>query len=240
MIGTMVIAIRELRSFFRLPVGWVVIALFVLLMGAGFSVAIIQPGQPATLRTLFGWGWWMMLVIAPAVSMRLLSEELRAGTIEPLATAPLGDLSIVLGKYLGGVLFLVCLLVPTAAYPIALHLLSDPAPDIGPILAGYLALLLSGLVYLAFGLVGSALTSSQTLAYLGSLLAIIGIWLLSTEVADRAPEWLAPWLVRLDVGKPVAQLARGEVTTTAIAGPLLGTIWLLCLAYVCLGWRRWR
>jgi len=235
-----VIATRELRSFFRLPVGWIVVALFLLLTGGVFAIETLNPGAPASMRTFFGVASLLLMWIVPAVSMRLFSEELRSATIEPLATAPVGDATLVIGKFLGGAMYLICLLVPTTVYPVVLAFVSEPAPDPGPILAGYLSLLLAGSVYLAFGLVASALTSSQTLAYLGTLLGLVGLQLLSTRVADRAPDAIGPWLSRLSIEAPVADLARGVVSTPGIVGLLGGTVWLLCLAYVCIGWRRWR
>jgi ABC-2 type transport system permease protein len=76
------IAGREYASFFRIPLGWVVVALFVCLSSIFFVDRAIVPGMPATMREFFGVWWALMLFLAPAVSMRLFSEELRSGTIE--------------------------------------------------------------------------------------------------------------------------------------------------------------
>ncbi len=110
------IAKREFLSFFLLPVGWIVISLFLLLTGGVFAGAILGPGQPATLRPFFAIAGWLMLPVVPAVSMRLFSEEIRTGSIETLLAAPVRDGVMVLGKFLGAAMFLVAMLLPTAAY----------------------------------------------------------------------------------------------------------------------------
>jgi ABC-type transport system involved in multi-copper enzyme maturation permease subunit len=97
------IAARELGAMFRTPVGWVVTALYALLTAVLFTLQTIDPGAPATLRYFFTPAAWLLMIVAPALSMRLFSEEYKAQTIEPLATAPVGPLTIVLGKYLGAV-----------------------------------------------------------------------------------------------------------------------------------------
>ncbi|TVQ63808.1 MAG: hypothetical protein EA378_00765 [Phycisphaerales bacterium] len=225
------IATRELRSFFRLPVGWVVLALYAALTGAVFALDTLRPGEPATMRAFFATAGILLMAVGPAVSMRLFSEEIRTGGIEPLATAPVGDLALVLGKYLGSVLFLGAILLPTLAFPIALAILSDPKPDPGPIVAGYLALALLGCLVLAVGTAASALTSSQTLAFLATLLVLLGF----TLATSRLPAQLDPRLGELFAGwSPTARLrdfARGVIDPAhavyflALSGVALSVAW---------------
>ncbi|MCA9298925.1 MAG: ABC transporter permease subunit [Phycisphaerales bacterium] len=105
------IALREYRSLFRLPVGWVVIALYLALAGVVFAFLTLVPGEVGSMRVFFGFSGWLLLPVAPAISMRLLSEEYRAGTIETLVTSPASDASIVLGKYLGAASFLATMIL---------------------------------------------------------------------------------------------------------------------------------
>jgi len=107
------IAFRELASYYRTPIGWVITALFLVLTGSWVAFVTIQPSEPASLRVFFAISQWLLLVVAPAISMRLFSEEFRTKTIEPLLTAPLSDWHIVLGKYAGALLFLLAILLPT-------------------------------------------------------------------------------------------------------------------------------
>ena len=103
--GTVTIARRELSAFFVTPVGWIVIALFLCLTGFLFAQGILTLGQPASLRSFFDETLIMLFFIAPAISMRLLAEEHRLGTIESLMTCPVSDAQVVVGKWAGALGF---------------------------------------------------------------------------------------------------------------------------------------
>lgn len=240
MTSTVTIAQRELASMFRLPVGWVTIALFLLVSSAVFVIATLRPGEPASLRAFFVFAGPLLIVIAPAISMRLLSEEHRAGTIEPLMTAPVTDLDIVLGKYVAACLFLVLMLVPTLALVALLALIADGPLDPGPILAGYLSVLLAGMLYLAIGLVASALTTSQTLAFLGTFLALLVILAAPRQLGARLPEPYSTWAFSLSITDRIGDFAKGIIDTAHIVFFLSTSAWFVLLAYVALGSRRWR
>lgn len=236
MMAAFVIAGRELSSFFRIPVGWVVISLFLLLTGVVFGLFLLQPGAPASLRGFFSISTWLLLPIAPAITMRLLSEELRSGTIEPLMTSPVPDAAIVLGKYAAALAFLCLMMAPTLIYPAILFSVSDPRPDPGPILAGYLSLLLVGSAYIAVGLFASALTSNQTLAFIGTLLFLLLLLLLS-----RADHPVAAAVVHhLSIQRRINDFARGLIDTSHIVFFVAWSVWFVVLALVALQSRRWR
>lgn len=241
---TRLIAFRELASFFRLPVGWVVIALYLLLAGGLFAWLALTPGEPASMRIFFSLSAWLLLPVAPAISMRLFSEEFRAGTMEPLQTSPATDSAIVVGKFIGGFFFLIAMLTPTIAYPIVLHQISSPAPDPGPILAGYASLLLAGGLYLAIGLFASSLTSNQTLAYIVALLAIL-IVLLGAAFAPENPagpiEQAASTLASaLSISKRLGEFAKGVVSLSSVIFFVSGIVWFVVLTIVSVQSRRWR
>lgn len=235
-----VIAGREVRSLLALPVGWVVIALYALIAGVVFRAYTLAPGEPATMRSFFNLSAFLMPLVAPAISMRLFSEEYRSRTIEPLMTAPLSDAALVLGKFLGGAAFLTLMLLPTAALPVVLVLSSDPAPDPGPILAGYACLVLVGMLYVAVGLVASALTSNQTLAFLAALMVIVALSVGTTLLPDRAPPAVARVLHAASIGRRAADFSRGLIDTGHVVFFLAWTAWLLVAAYAALVSRRWR
>lgn len=231
MSATIAIATRELRAFFRLPVGWVVLALYAALTGAVFVMDTLRPGEPATLRAFFATAGVLLMGVAPAISMRLFSEELRTGTLEPLLTAPVSDLALVLGKYLGSVLFLIALLLPTLAFPITLALVSDPKPDPGPILAGYLALLLLGSLVLAVGTAASAMTSSQTLAFLATLIVLLAFTLTTSRLPSELNPRLGEALARWSPTTRLRDFARGVIAPShavyflALAAVALSVAW---------------
>jgi len=229
---------REYAGFFRVPLGWVLMALSLFLSGLVFTRSALVPGEPATMREFFSAWWGLLIVIAPAVSMRLFSEELRSGTIEGLMTAPLPEVTIVAGKFLAAAAFLITALAPTLVYPIILEWLARP--DHGPVAAGYLGVLLVGMLYLAVGTWISALTSSQTLAFLATLFLLLLTELAAARLAAMVPE---PWnhaLLALSASARITDFARGLIDTGHIAYFLAATIWFLALAALTLKARRWR
>lgn len=235
------IAAREFRSYFRLPVGWVVIALYLFLTGIVFAASALTPGEPATLRSFFVASGFLMLPVIPAVSMRLLSEEFRSGTAEPLMTAPVTDAAIVVGKYAGAAAFLVALHLPTLVYPAVLAWASDPPADPGPIAAGYLSLLLLGMLYLAVGTLASALTANQVLAFIGTLLVLLLAQLVTSDrVAGRMPEPVARVVLRLALAERLDDFAKGLVDSVHVVFFLSASAFFLVLAVVALASRRWR
>jgi ABC-2 type transport system permease protein len=232
------IASREFASFFRTPLGWVVVALFVCLSSVFFVGRTLVPGNPATLRDFFGVWWGLLLVLTPAVSMRLFSEEARTGTIESVLTAPTPEWAVVAGKFLAGTMFLLAMLAPTLAYAGLLAALSRP--DYGPIAAAYLGITLLGMLYLAVGVLVSVLTSSQTLAFLGTLFALLMIDMVVVRVAAQAPPGLAAALFSLSPSVRAADFSRGLVDSAHVVFFLAGSFLMLAAATVVLQSRRWR
>ena len=232
------IATREYASFFRVPLGWVVVALFLALSGAVFSGRGFAPGQPATMRAFFETWWTLLVIVAPAISMRLFSDELRTGTIEPLLTAPVSEFAVVLGKYVGAVLFLLTLLAPTLLYVVLL--MSVSRPDVGPIAAGYVGVVLLGMLYLAVGALASSLTSSQTLAFLGAFFALFIFEVLALGAAPAAPVGIRTFLYSLSVNQRMGDFARGLIDTGHVVFFLAASAWFLGLASVVMETRRWR
>lgn len=240
MIAALIIARREFGSLFRTPVGWIVIALFLFLTGAVFVFGALNPGQLATLRPVFGTTTLMLVLVAPAVSMRLISEELRTGTYELLASSPVTSLQIVLGKYLGALAFLIVMLLPTLIHAGALALVSDPNPDPGPIAAGYLSLFLFGCLCLSLGTLASTLTDSQTLAFLGTMLTLV-CWMLITNIAPQhVPPAIGSKLAAASYSIRIDDFARGTIDTRHVVFYLSISAGLLVAATTALESRRWR
>ncbi len=231
------VAWREYASFFRTSLGWVVMALFLALSAAVFS-ASIQPGEPATLRGFFSVWWALLLFVAPAVSMRLFSDDLRSGTIETLLASPASEASIVGGKFVAAVGFFLTMLAPTLVFVVVLESLSDP--DWGPILAGYLGITLMGMLYLAIGLAASTMTSSQTLAYLGTLVVLILADILLVQASSRVGPRVGQVLLGMSPNVRAADFARGLIETRHIVFFLSASFVALAIATVSIQSRRWR
>lgn len=233
------IAGREFNSLFRLPVGWVVLALFAFLTGVVFAISGLQPGVPATMRGVFSVSTVLVILIAPAVSMRLLSEESRTGTLEVVSSSPVSDWQVALGKYAAGMGFVACMLVVMLVHAVVLRGVSDPKPDWGPIAAGVLSMALLGSVCVSLGLLASSLTESQTLAFLGTVLALV-CWVLATNVLPGfVPSWLGRALASASVSARIDDFARGVIDTGHVVFFVSVSGLFVFVAAVSLGVRRW-
>jgi ABC-2 type transport system permease protein len=232
------VAAREYAAFFRLPLGWVVIALFICLSSIFFTRASVVPGEPATMRDFFGMWWGLLLVLCPAISMRLFSEEHRAGTIETVLTAPVSEAALVAGKHLAGVMFLLTMLAPTLAYVGLLSWLASPDP--GPIISGYLGLALLGSLYLAVGCLASSLTASQTLAFLATLFALLALDILPRQIAGALPPAAGRFVYNISPSLRLGDFSRGLINSSHAAYFILLSLWFLGVCAVILQSRRWR
>lgn len=187
------LTMREVRSYFRTATGYIVLALFLLLLGVAFNNHF-EVGKPASLRSVFSLGMWMLVIICPAITMGAISEERRQGTFEMLMTSPLSETQIVLAKFFGAMTFLALVFLPTAVHVAVLERYGRP--DYGELACGYLGMLLAGAAYLASGIFASTLTASQVLAFLLTFLS----WLIVIILCSIAPMY---------VGQPWADLAAG-------------------------------
>ncbi|MCA8911249.1 MAG: ABC-2 transporter permease [Planctomycetes bacterium] len=171
---------RELKGYFDSPMGFGIIGAFVvvimllsvLLDPAGSGGNWFERGE-LSMRTFFGIFPWVAAVVVPAVSMRLWSEDRRQATFELLMTLPIPTWRIALGKYFAGLVFLVCMLLATAAFP--LMLMYFGSPDWGPVFGGYIACFLLGAAFVAVGLFVSGLTENQALSFFLAMLICLGI-----------------------------------------------------------------
>src|SRR5690242_16914015 len=132
------IAKRELRAYFTSPMGWLVMGVFMAFTGYFFWIELAI-GSMASMRVWFSNATIMLIMLIPALTMRLVAEERQRGTIEVLMTSPVTDTQAILGKYIGGLLFYAAMLLLTIEFPITLKFLSNP--DMGPIYAGYIGML---------------------------------------------------------------------------------------------------
>src|SRR5947209_16699700 len=146
---------KELRSYFVSPIAYVVVAFWLVATGYFFTVSVTQ-SQQSSLVSVFGVVTILLLLISPALTMRLLSEESRTGTLELLLTAPIKDWAVVLGKFLAALGLYAVMIALTIFYPILL-VLYNGNPDWWPIWSGYIGLLLLGMFFLAIRLFASAL-----------------------------------------------------------------------------------
>ncbi|MFM6915527.1 MAG: gliding motility-associated ABC transporter permease subunit GldF [Aquirufa sp.] len=169
------IALREIKSFFGSPMGYLVIAIFLLLNGLFLWVFdgeynILQSGF-ADLSPFFTLAPWILIFLIPAVTMRSFSDEKKQGTIELLLTKPLSVWQIVNGKFLGSLLLIVIALLPTLVYVYVIYGLGMPEGniDMGSTMGSYFGLLFLIAAYTAIGIFTSTLSENQIVAFLLSV-----------------------------------------------------------------------
>lgn len=161
----MTMARRELGAYFLSPIAYVVGAMFLFTTGLVFGLGVFAPGAESSLRYLFD--FWILLILTlvlPMLTMRLMSDELRSGTIETLMTAPVTEVEVILGKFVGATLFYLALIATLLVYPLVLSVYGDV--DVSLLLCNYLGLILLGTLYIAVGLFFSTCTRHQVLAVL--------------------------------------------------------------------------
>jgi ABC-2 type transport system permease protein len=154
---------REFKSYFVSPIAYIVISIFLLVTGWFFFSPFFIYDQ-ASLRSFFSLLPMTLAFVVPAVTMRLLAEERNVGSYEVLLTLPVTDRAVVIGKYLAGLAFVAVMLVPTLLYAGTVSMLGDL--DWGPVIGGYLGALLLGSAFTAVGLMASALTRNQIIAFI--------------------------------------------------------------------------
>ncbi len=190
----------------------------------------------ASLRIVFELVPLVFLFFVPAITMRLLAEEKKTGTLELLTTKPVRDIEIILGKFLAAWALLAGALAPTLLYTVSIGLLGSL--DLGPVFTGYLGLLLMGGVYIAIGLFASSLTENQIVAFIISFLIVLTLFLMD-KVLMYVPEAFASTLEFLAIDYHFSNIARGVIDSRDIIyfGSLLG--FSLYLATVSLERRKW-
>ena len=181
------IARREAGTFFQSPMAYIVVGLFLFITAILFFPTFFIYNR-AEMRGFFQALPILFSFFLPAVTMRMLAEEVKSGTLETLITLPVEPVRIIAGKYIAALLFLAAMLAPTLIYLI----LIAPAGglDLGPVVGGYIGALFLGAAYAAAGLYTSAQTNNQIVAFVLSL----GLCLVLTYV-DKFMIFLPPVIV---------------------------------------------
>lgn len=231
-----IIAQKELRAYFASPIAYVVIAAFLAIMGFFFWL-IVSLSREASLRGVFANMAITLLFIAPALTMRLLAEEQRSGTIELLLTLPVRDWQVVLGKFLASLAVLALMLALTLYYPLLLLRFGDP--DRGPIIAGYVGLLLLGGSFLAIGVFTSSLSRNQVVAALLGFGAMLILWLIDIAGRLLGPP-VSDVVTYMSLSDHYFDFIRGIIDSKDVIFYLSVMAGFLFLSVETLQLRRWR
>ena len=218
MSNALAIARRELRSYFHSPIAYIFLGVFLAL---GAVLLFVLSGffiqGRATMRFYFDWAPLLFMVFAPAVTMRLIAEERRSRTIEVLLTLPVRDIDVVLGKFAGAMGLIAVGLVFTLAFPLSISMIVSEgfSFDWGPVVGGYLGVLLMSASFVALGMWASAMTQDQVVAFIvGLLICMVSVFV--GKVAILFPPSVADLVQYLSVSYHFESIARGVIDTRDI------------------------
>lgn len=237
------IAKREFRANFDSPLAYVVICLSFL--GLGLLFFLYRGGfwqlDRATVAGIFDYApLGLALLVVPVVTMRLLAEERRSGTLEMLITLPVKDSDVILGKYIGALSLVLAVIFATLAYPIAMFMWPwNLGPlDWGPVFAGYFGLALFAAASVSIGLLITSLTESQAIAFFITVFVLAGLWF-SGPGSDFFSGWFAHLLQYISFQTRLEGFSRGLVDTRDIVYFLSVTAICLAVAFRALERRKW-
>ncbi|HTK81289.1 MAG TPA: ABC transporter permease [Bacteroidota bacterium] len=229
------IFLKELRSFFNSPVAYVVIIVYLIFLGYLFTNDLFLSGQ-SSLRPVFDVSEILLLFFAPAITMRLISEEKKSGTLELLVTKPVREIEIIVGKFLAAWMLFFFTLLPTLCY--LFTVVAIGTVDIGVVIGGYLGLLLIGAVFLAVSLFCSSLTENQIIAVIVSF-AIVGLLWILNKILIFFPGPVATVLEYISVDYHFSNIARGVIDSRDVIYYACAIGFSLYMGSVVLGKRRW-
>ena len=216
---------------------YIVGAVFLGIMGVFFVFSVDTQFPEASAKGFLANGTFVMVILAPILTMRLLAEEQKLGTLELLMTAPVRDHEVVLGKFLASLVIFVVTLALTSYYVILLYWYGDP--DTGPLMSGYLGFILYGATTLAVGILASAMTSNQLVAAVlsfGVLLILVLLNLVTAAVSGTAEEIL----IQLSPQSHLDDFLRGVIDTWHLIYYITFIAAVLFLTIRLVESRRWR
>lgn len=237
------IARREFRSYFDSPLAYVVICLSFLGLGAFFFFlgANFWRVDKASLTALFvSAGPGLSLLVVPVVTMALVAEERRSGTLEMLITLPVKDSDVILGKYFGALGMVFALLVAMLAYPVSMFM----APwhlgnlDWGPVRSAFLGLALFSAASVAIGLLVSSLVKSQAVAFFITFFVLGLLWLMG-DLTAHVGEGVANVLGYISFNTRLQGFVRGLIDTRDIVYFLSVSVLALVFSFRALERRKW-
>ena len=241
---------RELATFFLSISGYVIISGLTLLVGLDFVTILSNVGTDAIVMPITQYFfnnlllWIIMVLTAPVITMRLFALEKASGTFETLTTTPVGDAQIVAAKFTAALTFFIVMWLPTLAYMIIVgHYANQPgALDQGTLCSMYLGLFLAGSFILSIGSFASALTKSQVVAGMITLVAGIVLlmlnWLAQNTVATD--QWQGSVLSFFNLSQQMIDFTRGIVDTRVIVFYVSVTFFFLFLTLRVIESRRWK
>ncbi|MBN1970478.1 MAG: ABC transporter permease [Candidatus Delongbacteria bacterium] len=200
---------KELKSYFNSPIAYIMLIVFLLISGWFFSYDYFIMGQ-ATMVKLFVTVSFIMILFVPALTMKLISEEKKSGTLELLVTMPLTDKQIIIGKFMSAYAMLSIAMVLTLVNMFTVYFTGSP--DSGVVFSGYLNLFLLGAAYTAIGVFASSVTDNQIVAFILSFFIIFFLFIIG-KLLIFLPSSLAGILEYISVDYHFENMLRGVIDT---------------------------
>jgi ABC-2 type transport system permease protein len=227
---------KELRSYFNSPVAYIVLSAFTFIVGFFFTSSLFLMNQ-ASMRPMFQLVPVVLLFFVPAITMRLLAEEKKSGSIELLVTLPTRDWEIVLGKFFAAWILIVVALGLTLLFTLTVAMIGDL--DGGETLAGYFGLILLGGAFAAIGVWSSSLTRNQIIAFLIAIVIIAALTMVD-NLLPVLPLSMAPVLQFTSVTYHFNNIARGVLDSRDLVYFASLIFLMLYLAHNALESRKWK
>ena len=228
---------KELQTFFYSPVAYIVFSSFLLVVGYLFWIVLVT-SKVATLQPLLYNAAFILLLVSPVLTMRLISEERRSKTIELLLTSPISPVEIVIGKFLACFILYLMLIILTFQYPGILWSYAQNL-DWGPIISGYIGIILLGAAFISLGLFASSVTENQVMSAMISFGGLLLFWLCGwakTALENSLGEVLG----KLSLFDRFSEFLKGIVDSGNVIFFLVFTITFLFLTTRVLESDRWR
>jgi ABC-2 type transport system permease protein len=238
---------RELVAYFSSPLAYIVLTAFLLMQGYIFYIIVSYLNNPMTramtpLRLFFGgtiFFWLFLLFVVPVITMRLVAEERRSGTIEVLLTSPVSEAQVIGGKFLAALIFYVVLWLPTILYVAILKQHSEI--DLLPVAAGYVGVLLIGFLFLGVGTFTSTLTDNQLVAAIMAFAAMILLFSLGlVEQLLVSSSAIRDALGHMNLWTHMDDYAKGIVDTRHVVYEVSVGLLFLFFAAKSLEVKKWR
>ena len=239
------IAKREYNAYFNSPLAYVVMTVLFLWIGAIFTIDLIaRTNSPFFTQALqperyLGSLIVIILLSSPVLTMRLISEESRTGTLELLLTAPLRDWELVTGKWLGAFLFMLTTLGLTLIFPIMINGMTNPGIDLLLTASSYLGMILAVSAFLGIGVGISALFTNQFAAFFTTFGVLIVMWVLIGVPARFLPVGSA-LLTYLDMSNHFSGFIEGDLYLADILYYISITALGLFIGNIAIEYRRWK
>jgi ABC-2 type transport system permease protein len=217
---------KELRGYFNSLIAYIVIVVFTVISGY-FFVTPLFIAKEATIKHLVQLVPLLYLFFIPAITMRLISEEIKTGTLEILLTHPVEDYEILLGKYAASLVFLSIMLLLTLFYPLSMVFIGGPGA--GQVAASYIGMLFLGAAFLAAGVFASALTKNQIVSFIITFLICFAFYVMA-KTTKLMPAFAANIVDYIGIDRHYDNMARGIIDSRDVVYYLSVTVFFLYAA----------